>query len=124
MSRPCGTKNNINHLVPDSSQAPGPPPASSPTSNMVLQCSSFPLPPANIQAVESDRAERFLAKAQLEQIRPPGHIYCSTPGRANKACPMQLSCTAFGFLLCVSFCNYFFSVCDQLLILNVIALHA
>lgn len=86
-------QNNTKHLVLDSSplplllQAPSP----LPNSYMVLQPSSFPSPPVNIQAVEADWAERFLARAQLEQIRPPGHIYCSTPAPANKACPVQLS---------------------------------
>lgn len=59
--------------------------------NAVLQPSNFPWPPVNIQAVKADWAEDFLARAQLEQIRPPGHIHCFAPAPANKACPAQLS---------------------------------
>lgn len=89
MSCPCGTKiiqntfSLTHHSCPSSCKfAPTP----------TWYCSPpFPLPPVNIQAVEADWAERFLARAQLDQIRPPGHIYRTTPAPANKACPVQLS---------------------------------
>lgn len=95
-------------------------PQSSPCSNAVQQPSSFPLPPVNIQAVEADWAERFLARAQLEQIRPPGHIYCSTPAPAKKTCPAQLSskCEVLRIVTADSFCTHLGTFLRQLVLLE------